>query len=93
MLRVDGACTSVSRQAAAGVAGTESGSDGESDDGGDREMRIAMVYLALNDECSFEDYPDGLRIEVFITDQARSKFIQSQLDFSDWQTRDLPVQV
>jgi hypothetical protein len=55
-------------------------------------MRIAMVYLALNDECSFEDYPDGLRIEVFITDQARSKFIQSQLDFGDWQTRDLPVQ-
>ena len=91
MLRVDGACTSVSSQAAAGVAGTESGYSSEPDDGGDGEMS-ATVYLALNDECSFEDYPDGLRIEVFITDQARSEFIQSQFDFGDWQTRDLPVQ-
>ena len=74
------------------TARLESCSGCEPDDGGDGKMRIAMVYLALNDECSFEDYPDGLRIEVFITDQARSKFIQSQLDFGDWQTRDLPVQ-
>ena len=52
----------------------------------------ATMFLALNDECSFEDYPDGLRIEVFLTEQARDEFIQSQLDFGDWQIRDLTVQ-
>ena len=52
----------------------------------------ATVYLALNDECSFEDYPDGLRIEIFLTREAREMFIQSQPDFGDWQIRDLTVQ-
>ena len=51
----------------------------------------ANAYLALDDECSFHDYPDGLRIEVFLTSQAREMFIQSQPDFGDWQTRDLEV--
>ena len=44
MLRVDGACTSVSSQAAAGAAGTESGGGGESDDGGDWEMKTALEF-------------------------------------------------
>ena len=44
MLRVDGACTSVSRQAAAGASGTESGSDGESDDGGKWEMNPGITW-------------------------------------------------
>jgi hypothetical protein len=51
----------------------------------------ATVYPALDDECSFEEYPDGLRIEVFLSAEARDAFISSQGNFGDWQTRDVEV--
>jgi len=51
----------------------------------------ATMYLALDDECSFEEYPDGLRIEVFLSAEARDAFISSQGNFGDWQTRDVEV--
>ena len=56
MLRVDGACTSVSSQAAAGAAGTESGGGGESDDGGDWEM----MKLTKRDEFIMKNYELGV---------------------------------
>lgn len=31
----------------------------------------ATIYLALDDECSFEEYPDGLRIEAFLSMEMR----------------------
>ena len=51
----------------------------------------ATIYLALDDECSFEEYPDGLRIEAFLSMEMCDAFIASQENFGDWQTRDLEV--
>ena len=51
----------------------------------------STMYLALEDECSFEEYPDGLRIEIFLSLEARNAFIAMQENFGDWQTRDLEV--
>ena len=50
-----------------------------------------ILYAAIDDEEDWNKYPDGLRIEIFLTEEAREKFIAEQLNFGDWITTQLKV--
>lgn len=54
---------------------------------------MTRLYLAINDEASFEKHMNGMDVHVFLTLDDAEDWIAMQLDFGDWVVAETTVDV